>query len=269
MCLLTNPKHLSFRASWQTPLSSVDQRASLCSQWLIVNEDWCLEGWPCQRFLTGMDTYWSLHFYALLDTHSPLFLMVFWSTLWAALVMIDGIDSDKNKAERMNVQEKEIWGICTKTPWNVSASFLLSSVIKYKRFYKRAFLLSKEMEFGSAQSDGDSCYWAASKYVGRVSDLIYTQTQETWPPARSQLVKYKTLKAVLQLLFYWACLILSSSVTVWHTLANILTSPPLQWQFKNKTAVPVFCGEGVATWWLSGTWRLEKKKDKKTRSSVN
>lgn len=104
MCLLTQS---ICHSEQQTPLRSVDQRASLCSQLLIVNEDWCLEGWPCLRFLSGMDAYWSLHFYALLGTQSPLFLMVFWSTLQTALVMIDGIDSDKNKPERMNMIEKE------------------------------------------------------------------------------------------------------------------------------------------------------------------
>lgn len=182
----------------------MDQRASHCSQLLIVNEDWCLEGWPCLRFLSGMDAYWSLHFYALLGTQSPLFLMVFWSTLRTALVMIDGIDSDKNKPERMNVIEKE-------RGWNsrnldentkmfrhrLSRSLLLNT----RGACKCAFLLSKEMEFRSAQSARDSCYWAANKYARRVSDLIYTQQQETRPIGRSLLVKYKLLKTIFTILF--------------------------------------------------------------------
>lgn len=129
--VFTNLKHLSFRALWQTPLCSVDQRASLCSQLLIVNEDWCLGGWPCLRFLSGMDAYWSLHFYALLGTQSPLFLMVFWSTLRTALVMIDGIDSDKNKPERMNVIEKERGWNSRNLDENTMKCFSIVSLVAY------------------------------------------------------------------------------------------------------------------------------------------
>lgn len=75
--MLNHPKHLSFRGLWQTPLCCVDQGASHCNQLLIFNEDWCLEGWPCVRFLSGMDAYWSPLLYALLGTRSPPLLIFF------------------------------------------------------------------------------------------------------------------------------------------------------------------------------------------------
>lgn len=47
-------------------------------------------------------------FYALLGTRFPPLLILFSSTLRTALLMINGIDLDKNRPERMNVMEKEM-----------------------------------------------------------------------------------------------------------------------------------------------------------------
>lgn len=63
---------------------------------------------------------------------------------------------------------------------NTSGSARLSSVIKSKRFCKCIFLLSKEIEIGSEQSDGFLLLLPAREPLtnmpGRVSDLIYTNT---------------------------------------------------------------------------------------------
>lgn len=123
----------------------VAQRASVCSQLLIVNEDWCLEGWPCVRFLSGMVAYRSLYFYALLGRQFALSLVFFSSTWWTALVMINDIDLDKNRpsGRSLLVRWKQgIW-MCECNYHEIFEHWLFCFPLLNKR--GSLFLLLKEM----------------------------------------------------------------------------------------------------------------------------
>lgn len=158
MCLLIKSTFSLIHRVVTSTCVFVDQRASVCSQLLIVNEHWCLEGWPCGRFLSGMDAYRSLHFYALLGTQFAPFLMFFSSTWRTALVMINGIDLDKTGLKGW------VWSWIEnrksdKCGCNYHEMFLHRfSCCPLLNKGGSIFLLSKEMEIGSKQSGRDSCY---------------------------------------------------------------------------------------------------------------